>query len=64
MTKTTRASKRRAEAKERAALIAKLGWAPEKPGDPEDRYCATAGELWQLVAEKYGIDEANEVRNV
>ena len=47
---------------ERAALIAKLGWQPEPPIASE-RYCATTGELWQSVAERFGIDAANHIRD-
>lgn len=54
--------RRRSEARERAALIAKLGMAPEKPGK-ENRYAATTGELWSWVAEEFGIDEADRIRS-
>lgn len=47
----------------RANLIAMLGWAPEIGNNPDQRYCATVGELWQLVAEKYGIEAANRCRD-
>lgn len=52
---------RRQQAAERAALIAQLGWAPE-PGIAAERYCATSGQLFQLVAEKFGLEVAENCR--
>lgn len=47
--KINRAAQRRAQAAERAELIARLGMLPEVDG--EDRYAATIGELRQWVKE-------------
>lgn len=56
----TDAERRRTEARQRAALIARLGMEPEKPGK-ENRYAATTGELWSWVAKDFGVDEADRV---
>lgn len=48
---------------ERYALIATLGWTPEPEHcPPAERYCATTGELWELVAKRFGTTVANNCR--
>lgn len=54
------ALKHRQEIVARAALIKALGWNAEPPIAAE-RYCATTGEIWQIVAEKQGVETANKI---
>lgn len=53
----------RQQAAERACLIHQLGYPPEPEGCPRDeRYAATTGELFQWVAERFGLPVAERCR--